>query len=80
MKKYILLLLALTLLLCAGCGQEAPASQPLTPTITPVQTEAPTTAPAPEATNPPATEETAPVPALTTGTANSANCSGSSCS
>lgn len=69
MRKYMLLLLALALLLCTGCGQQDPVSQPAAPTVQPAQTEAPTTAPAPEATNPPATEETAPVPALTTGTA-----------
>lgn len=57
MKKYIISLLALTLLLCAGCKKQEP-----------VQTEAPTTAPT-ETTVPPTTEETIPVPELSMGSA-----------
>lgn len=60
MKKYILVLLALTLLLCAGCKKQEP-----------VQTEAPTTVPTEptETTVPPTTEETIPVPELNMGSA-----------
>ena len=57
MKKYIIVLLALALLLCAGCKKQEP-----------VQTEAPTTAPT-ETTVPPSTEETIPVPELNMGSA-----------
>ena len=57
MRKYIIVLLALALLLCAGCKKQEP-----------VQTEAPTTAPT-ETTIPPTTEETIPVPELTMGSA-----------
>lgn len=57
MKKYIIMLLALALLLCAGCKKQEP-----------VQTEAPTTIPT-ETTIPPTTEETDPVPELSIGTA-----------
>ena len=57
MKKYIIMLLALALLLCAGCKKQEPAP-----------TEAPTTAPT-ETTVPPTTEETIPVPELNMGSA-----------
>ena len=57
MKKYIIVLLALALLFCAGCEKEEP-----------VETEAPTTAPT-ETTVPPTTEETIPVPELSMGSA-----------
>lgn len=57
MKKYIIVLLALALLLCAGCAKQEP-----------VQTETPTTAPT-ETTVPPTTEETIPVPELSMGSA-----------
>lgn len=58
MKKYIIVLLALALLLCAGCKKQEP-----------VQTEAPTTIPTETTVPPPTTEETVPVPELSMGTA-----------
>lgn len=63
MKKYLIVLLALALLLCAGCAKEEP-----------VQTEAPTVAPTvpaetEEPTIPPTTEETIPVPEMNMGKA-----------
>ena len=63
MKKYLIVLLALALLLCAGCAKEEP-----------VQTEAPTVAPTvpaetEEPTVPPTTEETIPVPQVNMGKA-----------
>lgn len=64
MKKYILVLLALTLVLCAGCGQQVPA-QTQEPATDPVQTEQ-TTVPA-ETTVPPTTEAPIPVPELSVG-------------
>ena len=57
MKKYMIVLLALALVLCAGCAKQESA-----------QTEAPATAPA-ETTVPPTTEETIPVPELNMGSA-----------
>lgn len=57
MRKYIIVLLVLLLILCAGCKKQEPAP-----------TEAPTTAPV-ETTVPPTTEETIPVPELNMGTA-----------
>ena len=76
MKKYIIVLLALALVLCAGCQkreaelrEEIPAS---VPEQTAEDTEPPVTEPpvteAPE-TEPPATEETVPAPALNLGSA-----------
>lgn len=58
MKKYVIMLLALAILLCAGCAKQEP-----------VQTEAPTTVPTEptETTVPPTTEETIPVPEVTMG-------------
>lgn len=60
MNKYLIVLLALTLLLCTGCKKQEP-----------VQTEAPTTVPTEpaETTVPPTTEETIPVPELKMGSA-----------
>lgn len=57
MRKYIIALLVLLLILCAGCKKQES-----------VETEAPTTAPT-ETTVPPTTEETIPVPELNMGTA-----------
>ncbi len=64
MKKSLIVLLALALILCAGCTKQDPV-QTETPTTAPVQTEAPTTVPV-EETVPPTTEETIPVPELST--------------
>ena len=57
MKKYIIVLLVTTLLLCAGCSKKDPA-----------ETTAPTTAPT-ESTGPLTTEKAIPVPKLNIGTA-----------
>lgn len=63
MKKYIVLLLALALVLCAGCGKQEPVQTeaPATIATEPVETT--------EATVPPTTEETIPVPELSMGSA-----------
>lgn len=63
MKKCIFALLVLALILSAGCGQQEPA-QTQVPATEPVQTEE-ATVPA-ETTVPPTTEETIPVPELST--------------
>lgn len=57
MKKYIIVLLAVTILLCAGCAKQQSA-----------ETTVPTTVPT-ETTVPPTTEETIPVPELKMGRA-----------
>lgn len=69
MKTYLIVIVSIVLLLCAGCGQQEPVQQTEAPTAAPVQqTEAPTVAPT-EETVPPTTAETVPVPELTMGTA-----------
>lgn len=65
MKKFIIALLVLALVFCAGCGEEEPVVQTQQPTE---QTEEPTTVPQ-ETTVPPTTEAPIPVPELTMGTA-----------
>ena len=61
MNKYIIALLVVVLVLCAGCSNQEPAQ-----TEVPAETVPATTAPA-ETTVPPTTEETVPVPELSTG-------------
>lgn len=65
MKKYVIMLLVLALVLCAGCGKQEPA-QTEAPTTAPAQMEEPTKEPE-ETTVPPTTEAPAPVPELSVG-------------
>ena len=62
MKKYLIILLVLALVLCAGCKK-----QEAEPTTAP--TTAPTTTEATEETTVPPTEETVPAPEVTMGSA-----------